>query len=166
MKKDVKLTKHSKDRFNQRTDFNETVRQQNAKKAFRSGYEFSNFVDPVYSFLKGICYESGRYVAKIYKDYIYIFNNENGHRLLTVYKVPDQYLPLDKYLIKNEELARCWIALENKATGELSYWSECGGIAENLEDILEFRNQIAAENYINNNMELKKYRKDYKITVM
>lgn len=87
----VYLTRHSSVRFDERTDYVPAERQALANKAFKKGYEFSQFNAPLSDFLKSISFDGGKYVAKILDDYVYIFNNANGHRLLTVYKVPEEY---------------------------------------------------------------------------
>lgn len=159
----VYLTRHSQNRFDERTDFVTAERQKLANKAFNSGHIFSCFKEPVYSYLKSISYDDGKYVAKVFEDYVYIFNNCNGHRLLTVYKVPEEYLPVDQYLIAKDELKRCGILLVSKAGNETYYWSEYGTLTKDIDLMLEFTSQIKANNYINNNNALDNYKDDYDI---
>jgi len=164
-KKKVFLTNHSKIRFDERTDYPSGITTELATKAFNVGYVFSQFKAPLSDFLKSISYDSGKYVAKIYNNYVYIFNNCNGHRLLTVYAVPEDYLPVEQYLVSMSELGRCVIVLTNKHTSQQVYWNEFGGLTEDIDEALEFTSQIKAINYMNNNLALDNYRDTYDITL-
>lgn len=163
--KKVFLTNHSKVRFSERTNYQSNEQEQLATSAFRYGHEFAECTEPLSTFLKSISYDAGKYVAKIYKDNVYIFNNFCGHRLLTVYAVPEEYLPIDKYLIQKEELNRCMIALTDKKTNKISYWHEFGGLTDDICEALEFTNQVKATNYINNNQEIDSYKDTHEIEI-
>lgn len=167
MSKKVKvyLTDHSKVRFDERTNISAASRTDVATAAFKKGYEFAEFKEPLATFLKSISYDDGKYVAKIYKEYVYIFNNYHGHRLLTVYSIPEEYLPVEKYLIPENELESCMIALTSKKDGKILFWSECSAPTDDICEALEFKTQIRAQNYINNNKELDLYKDKYEIEI-
>ena len=163
----IYLTTHSKLRFKQRTDL-QTIdnQEQNAEAAFKNGYGFAQFKEPIFSFLKDLGYDSGgRYVPKIYNDCVYIFNNIGGHRLLTVYKVPEEYLPIEEYLIRDDELQKCIIMLTHKDTGE-KFYGNGWGIADDIDEALEFTSQIKANNFINNNNQIKELKDDYYVMLI
>ena len=162
----VHLTTHSKNRFNERTEYAYEEYEQLALKAFKHGYEFSRFKEPFATCLAGLCHQGGRYLAKVYDNHIYIFNNAYGHRLLTIYPVPDEYLPIEQYLYPKAETARCIIALVDKETNEQYYWGEYGGLTKDIDEVLEFRTQVQATNYLNNNYELDSYKDFYDLLIV
>lgn len=163
MKKKVYLTRHSKVRYDERTDIHDG-QEANAQVAFNKGLEFSNFIDPVKSFLNEKSGSDGRYVAKIYEGNVYVFENRLGHRLLTVYKVPEEYLPIDKYLLKSEDMGEAVIVLTDKETDEYFFWNE-DEPTDSILDALIFNNQVKAANYLKNNRELQELMDNYNIEV-
>lgn len=161
--KDLYLTTHSKVRFNERSDYDYNQQISHATKAFKEGLEFSRFKEPFNSYLKELGYESnGRYVPKVYHQYVYIFENRCGHRLITLYPVPEEYQPCEQYQISKEDHRLTYIVLTNKDNGKIYYWSDCG-IVDNIQEAIEFNNQVKASNYLNNNGQLNDLSYDYDI---
>lgn len=166
MKKDLYLTTHSKERFEQRTDYDYNKQVSNATQAFKKGYEFSRFRDPLFGYLKSLSYDSnGRYVPKIFDDFVYIFENRSGHRLITVYPVPGEYHPCSQYAINTDDLKTTYIALCEKQGNKVFYWGE-DGLVTSLDDAIEFKSQIKANNYLNNNGCLNELTVDYTIELI
>lgn len=165
MKQKSTLTKHAKVRFEERSSYNKTEQQNNADHALNRGYDCCCFKDPLFTFLRDRinCTLNGAKVAKVYNDYVYIFSNI-GHKLITVYKLPEEYLPADQYLIPQTDLESCLIFLENKKTGKIVYWGE-SGITEDIAEAIEFKTQIKANRYLLNNVTLGKLSVEYHITV-
>ena len=160
--KKVFLTNHSKERFGERTGYDPSQYSKIASTAFKKGLGFSRFNGAMSDFLKALNFGDGRYVAKVYDGKVFIFNNSFGHRLLTVYSVPAELLPVDQYVIPQEELTPCCIILLDKNGCDDYYWSEFGP-TKNLEDAVEFKSKVKANNYITNNRDLSKYLNDYNI---
>lgn len=165
MKKKIYLTTHSKERLQQRTDYSNAEYERRAATAFKKGYESTAFTGKLAEYLQSLCHNQGAYVAKIYDDVIYIFNNYCGHRLLTAYKVPEEYLPIDAFFVKRKTLSRCNIILEDRETGKIYYWSEYNDLTEDIEEAAEFSSQPKAKNFINNNGSLQNYIDKYEIIV-
>lgn len=165
MKNKIYLTNHSKKRLQQRTDYNVAEYEKLANIAFRKGYEAMDFVGELSDYIQSLCSKQGAYVAKVYNGVIYIFNNYLGHRLLTVYKVPEEYLPTNKFLIDSKSLCRCNIILEDRETKESFYWSMDNDLTEDIDCAAEFSSQPKARNFINNNGSLQAYQDRYEIIV-
>ena len=165
MKNKIYLTNHSKDRLQQRTDYDAAEYEKLANTAFKKGYGATDFTGKLSDYIQSLCSMQGAYVAKVYDGVIYIFNNHLGHRLLTAYKVPEEYLPISKFLIDSKSLCRCNIILEDKKTKESFYWSVYNDLTEDINDAAEFNNQPKARNFINNNGSLQAYKDRYEIIV-
>lgn len=161
MNKKVYLTRHSKIRGEQRLAGG--VSADKAAKAFKKGKEFSSFKGELSEYIRQKCSDNGRYVAKVYDDALYIFENRLGCRLLTVYKLPEELLPIEKYLIENDELEPKCIMLTDKLTGKIAYLTEFGEITEDICEAVEFKNQKKAANYLANNRRLQELRAQYEI---
>lgn len=167
MKKQIFITDHAKVRLAERTTLKPIDWEYYTKKAFTEGLETSAFEDPLRSYLKELCHNQGQFVAKVYNRIVYIFNNNHGSRLITVYPIDEQYSDTEKYRIRIDDLQSfCKIQLTNKRTGDIFYWSVMNNLTTNLDEIKEFKNQISANNFINNNFALDYYLDDYKVEIV
>lgn len=99
MSKTVVITKHAKRRFAERLELskrNEYTLQ--FRKALLYGISPSNFTGAFYDYLSKKLYKNRGSKIKIYCNYVYI---HKGKKLITMYKVPDKYLPVKNYLPSN-----------------------------------------------------------------
>ena len=127
------ISRHASNRMQQRTNFSANQKNHNINRAWQYGRKIDNYTDPFYSFLLTKQQEGNRTVVKIYEDNIYVFENKR-QRLITVYPVPEEYVPTKQFL--------------GKQKGD--YVIRVG------DDILPmfFTSLQAAHNYIRNNLEL------------
>ena len=133
----MKITKHARKRFGERTDFSPGQRNHNAKTAWKRGYRISQFGEPFYSYLFEKQMEGDRTSVKIWGENIYVFDNRRK-RLVTVFPVPERFLPIKQYL--SFKPIPCVI--------------ELGGgrfVTEDGETPTVFRSKQSANNYIKNN---------------
>lgn len=163
MKKKAYVTRHASIRGEQRMERGLT--QYEVDSAFKSGKEYSDFEGELSEFLKSKSFGFGHYVAKAYDGMIYIFENKLGHRLITVYKIPEEFLPIDRFLIKDEDLEPKCIMLTDKRTQEVSYIGPNGVLTKDIVDAIEFRSQKKAIRYIENNNRLQCLSSEYDITM-
>lgn len=85
----MKLSKHSKKRMRQRTNFNHKERAVLFKNALIYGKSYGEIRDgKLKDFLKSK--ESWKSKAKVYKDYVFI-HSRNSKQLYTMYELPDEY---------------------------------------------------------------------------
>lgn len=131
MKKNI--SRHASNRIQQRTEFSANQKNHNVNSAWQYGHKIDSYIDPFYSFLLTKQQEGNRTVVKIYEDTIYVFENKR-QRLITVYPVPEEYVPTKQFL--------------GKQKGD--YVIRAG------DDILPvfFTSLQAAHNYIRNNLKL------------
>lgn len=83
----MKLSKHSKIRMRERTDFNHKERQQLFRNALLNGkyaHEIKNEKIKCFMELKG-----KRCQIKLYRGYLFLFS-KNSHQLYTMYKLPEE----------------------------------------------------------------------------
>lgn len=92
------LTKHGKKRIHERvgTNFREISL---VKNAIKNGNSPNVFYDSFHDYLYNK--ETSRIKVKVYQNKIY-FITKNSHRLITVYPVPEKYLPVEQYLVPCE----------------------------------------------------------------
>ena len=93
----MKITKHARKRFCERTDFSPGQRNHDAKMAWKRGYKASQFGEPLYSYLFEKQMEGDRTSVKIWGENVYVFDNRRK-KLVTVYPVPEEFLPVKRYL--------------------------------------------------------------------
>lgn len=138
--KTMKITKHAYRRFGERTDFSPGQRNHDAKQAWKRGYGISQFGEPLYSYLFEKQREGDRTSVKAWWENIYVFDNRHK-RLVTVYPVPERFLPIKQYL--SFKPIPCVIEL-----GGSRFVSEDG------ETPTVFKSKQSANNYIKNNHDL------------
>ena len=92
--KRVKLTKHSKERLNERTSYPNSVFKENAKYAFKNGVSLRNLSDDEkrdVRLFRSLMSKSKVTYKKFYKGYIYVFEHR-GNVLITMYPMEDEEL--------------------------------------------------------------------------
>ena len=94
-----KLTKHGAYRFKQRVS-RELDGTKTYRKAVQAGYNKENFTGEFYNYL--LNKSSNRTVLKIYNGKIYI-SSKNSKKLITVLKIPNKYLPIEKFILSENE---------------------------------------------------------------
>lgn len=83
----MKLSKHSKLRLRQRTNYNHKERRQIFRDALNNGKTFNQIKDDkIKDFMKR---RSVNCKVKLYKGYLF-FYSKNSHQLYTMYKLPDE----------------------------------------------------------------------------
>ena len=95
------VTRHASNRIQQRTEFSPNQKNHNINNAWKYGHKIDNYVDPFFSFLLTKQQEGNRTIVKIYEDNIYVFENKK-RRLITVYPVPEEYVPTKQFLGKQK----------------------------------------------------------------
>ena len=133
----MKITHHAYQRFSERTKFNSRQKNHNANQAYKHGYNISRFTGEFYEYLLTKQLDGDRTTVKILDTNIYIFDNRQ-HKLITVYPVPVEFLPVNKFLETKPE--RCVIQFKN---GEF--------LTEgNSDEPIVFRSVQTANNYVKN----------------
>lgn len=163
MSEKIYSTEHAKERALQRLADGRALTATLTRAAFGQGKEFSQFKGALHDYLRSKISGDGHYVAKVYEDYVWVFENKYGHRLITVYKLPEEYCPSSSFLIAQADYEPKCILLTNKKTGDIRYWSATMGMTDDICEALEFNNQIKAANYLANDKALRMYSTDWYI---
>ena len=127
----VKKTRHAKMRACQRK-----IDTKNINHIYKYGHKIKEYNEPLYSYLLTKQLDGDHTSILIYGDNIYIFDNRQK-RLLTVYPVPNEYLPTKQYLGALE--CRCAILFNG------NYITE-----GNSSEPIIFRTKQSAYNYVKN----------------
>lgn len=130
----MKVTEHAKKRLEERTNIKKYEWNKSASSAYKKGYRISVFSEPFYSYLKGRQLAGDRTSVKVWNNNIYIFDNRH-QKLLTIYPVPEEFLPIKKFL--GEQKVPCVIFVND------SWYVP-----------IEFKSRQSAINYIKNNRSL------------
>ena len=93
MKSQNRVTFHGKRRTKERTNTNLNYNAL-ARTVSKNGFSKNDFKGAFYNYLLSKSKSGAR--VKIYDNNIYIFS-KNTKRLITTYKVPDKYLPIEKW---------------------------------------------------------------------
>ena len=83
----MKLSKHSKIRMKERTDYNHQERKTLFQKALQYGKSANDIKD---NKLKNYLMSKPSCKVKLYKDYVFIYS-KNSKRLYTMYKLPEEF---------------------------------------------------------------------------
>lgn len=110
-----RLSSHAKARNKERFGVSNKV----IKEIMRSGYTIDKFEGPFHDFLnttksKG----TGGVTVKVKGDILVVYN-KRSRRAITTYKIPDKYLPIERYFVGNyfkwkdmvTDLASCMIRI-------------------------------------------------------
>ena len=86
----MKLSKHSKLRMKERTEFNHNERKRLFRDALNNGLDWGGMKDcPLKDYLRDISERNCK--VKAYKGYVFIYS-KNGSQLYTMYKLPKKFL--------------------------------------------------------------------------
>lgn len=83
----MKLSKHSKIRMKERTDYNHQERKTLFQKALQYGKSANDIIDKK---LKNYLMSKPNCKVKLYKGYVFIYSKVS-HQLYTMYKLPDEF---------------------------------------------------------------------------
>lgn len=136
----MKITRHAYRRFSERTEFSAKQRNHNANQAWKCGYKIAQFMEPFYSYLNSKQLEGDRTSVKVFGENIYVFDNRHK-RLVTVYPVPEEFLPIKQYVCKPS--SPCVIKVNDS-------WY----VSEDGENPTVFKSIQSANNYVKNNHSL------------
>lgn len=128
---DYNNTIHAKNRYSERTDVSKNSTKHNTKYAYKNGTPISKFTGDFYNYLFFKQRHNSRVSVKVYNNNVYIFDNINK-KLITVYPVPEKFLPVEQYKIKQGQ--NCKIIVNGCFTVPII-----------------FNTRQAAHNYIRNN---------------
>ena len=91
-----RLTEHAKQRNKERFG----VANNRIKEIMSGGYTVANFTGEFYIYLHYVKHKrSGAINIKV-KDDMMVIYNKRSQRAITVYKVPEKFLPIEKYLVE------------------------------------------------------------------
>ena len=136
----MKVTRHAYQRYSQRTELKTNQRTHDAKQAWKHGYKIGEFKDPFYTYLYEKQLSGDRTGIKVWGENIYVFDNRHK-RLLTVYPVPEEFLPIKNFL--GTDNFPCVIQING------DYFA-----TEDGENPIIFKSKQSANNYIKNNHDL------------
>ena len=139
------ITHHAKQRTLERTEMNLTELKQNSNFALKHGYKIRNFSGELYEYLNSKQLRGANYLIRVYENNIYIFD-ARLKRLLTIYSIPEAYLPIDNYISQNGSPCIILVSVD----GHREYVGETG-LVDDIGVALEFRTVQKAQNYIKNN---------------
>lgn len=108
-----KLTYHGRKRVNERTNINEN-KTAFMRKVSRLGKTKNMYRGKFYQYLSS---KSRGTVVKVYNNYIYIMA-KNSKSLITVYPVPEKYLPTEQYEISKKLISKT--AIINNYLGKMA----------------------------------------------
>ena len=91
------ITHHAKQRSNERTDYSIPELKKASSFALKHGYKIRAFSGELYDYLYSKQIRGADYIVRVYENNIYIFD-ARLKRLLTIYAVPEEYLPVENYL--------------------------------------------------------------------
>lgn len=83
----MKLSRHSKKRMRERTDFNHRERRQLFRNALQNGKSLQQISN--IKIKRFVARKSKNCKIKLYKGYLFLYS-KNGHQLYTMYKLPDE----------------------------------------------------------------------------
>lgn len=135
-----KISKHAYRRFSERTDYTPNQKNHEAKEALKCGKKISQFKEPFYTYLLHRQKPGERTSTLIYNEHLYVFDNYN-HKLITVYPVPNQFVPTKNFL--GQDKGRYIIKIGTDRNG-LNLYVMDG------EYPLEFKTKQKAHNYVLN----------------
>ena len=156
----IKTTFHAKIRYKERTNYSEEEIKKLADIAFKHGYRLRRFRGHFFHYL--ICRQKRGYghSVRVYDNHVFIFDNVS-RLLLTVYPVPDWYLPVSRWFIDSEDESggRCFIKVTD-SYGEVSYIGMDQRLTDDIGLAMEFKSRSRANVFVKNNVYLKNYQID------
>ncbi len=143
------VTKHAKQRFKERTDVAEKDYLEVSQNAFKYGHKIRKFTGELYEYLKTKSIDGYSYTVRVYEDKIFIFDTVLK-RLLTVYPIPEEFLPIENFFVDQNSARPCIIVIDRN-----KYLCEGGNITDDIALALEFKTEQRCNNYIKNDYVLK-----------
>ena len=140
------VTDHARQRITERTSLSLSRFKKKASYIFKHGYKLSRFIDPLYSYLCSKRIDGGFYDIRVWETYVFIYDTRQK-RLLTVYPVPEEYLPVDNFLVNSGSPCILWLCKD----GVSCYVCEGDSLTDDIGEAIEFRTKQKAMNYIKNN---------------
>lgn len=157
------VTDHAKQRISERTSLPLKNFKNVSSHIYKHGYRIRSFSGELYEYLNGKQLNGGQFAVRVYEDNIFIFDSEQG-RLLTVYPVPERFLPISRF--REVASAPCIIWVKG-IDGSSQYVCECNMLTEDIGEAVEFRTRQKANNYVKNNNVLNTLeRQGYEIIVL
>ena len=143
------VTHHAKERLTERTSLSLKNFKKQSTFIYKHGYKIRCFTGELYSYLVSKQLDGGEYVVRVWEEYVFIYNSRLK-RLLTVYPIPECYLPISQYLLdgSNSEPAIIWIKMPD---GSSQYVSEHDSLTDDIGAALEFGTKQKATNFVKNN---------------
>ena len=132
--------------MSERTNIRISDYKKTAKHAFKYGRKLSNFTGELYEYLLSKYVKSSHYSLRVYDNIIYIFDTLLG-RLITVYPIPIEFLPVSRFI--NYDSLPTLIAIRFP-DGHYEYVMEGKSLTREIELALEFRTKQSAINYYKN----------------
>ena len=161
------VTDHAKQRITERTDISLSDIKKLSKHIYKYGYRLSRFTGDLHTYINSKQIDGGHYSIRVFNNYIYIFDSELK-RLLTVYPIPEEYLPVSNYF--NTESSPCIIWVRSPE-GVSQYISEgvngSNMLTDDIGRAVEFHTKQKAINYVKNNHMLRVLEKQgYEIIIL
>ena len=140
------ITHHAKERTLERTSYSLSELKSKSQYAFKHGYKIRAFSGELYDYLYTKQIRGANYIVRVFENNIYIFDAKLK-RMLTIYPVPEEYLPVENYL--HIHGTPCIILVS--VNGHWEYVCETGFLTTDIAEATEFRTVQKAQNYIKNN---------------
>lgn len=144
-----KITNHAKQRTLERTDYKLSELKNISKHVFRYGYHIRRFSGDFYEYLRSKQISGSNYSVRVYKNHVYIFDTIQ-RRLLTVYPVPEQFVPVSNFFNTESTPTIIWLRPPYNNSYKNLYVSNLT-VTEDIGLATEFRTRQKAENFIKNN---------------
>ena len=143
------VTDHAKQRITERTDIPLSNAKRISDHVFKNGYKLRVFTGDLYDYLCSKRIDGGHYDIRVWEDYIYIYDTQQK-RLLTVYPIPTEFLPISDYFNRSSSPSIIWV----RGFGTSQYVCEGDMLTDDIGLAVEFRTVQKAKNYIKNNRTL------------
>lgn len=150
MTKSVQITKHARTRFAERLDLTRREEMNHYfKSAIKSGLNPKSFKGKFHTYLISKLKKNSYCTLKVYSDFIYIHRNK---KLITMFPVPEKYLPVSQWLPKNynntidevENIPELILRTKYK-TGDTHFYSKKPGKNNNMyQVVLIVNNELAS----------------------
>lgn len=144
------ITHHAKERTLERTDYSLTELKNKSQNALKHGYRIRAFGGQLHDYLLNKQLRGANYLIRVYENNIYVFDAKRK-RMLTIYPVPEEYLPVENYLSLHSSPCIILVSVD----GHWEYVCEGGldgsFLTTDIAEATEFRTKQKAQNYLKNN---------------
>ena len=156
------VTDHAKQRITERTSIPLSEAKKIAKHVFKNGFKLRQFSGEFYDYLCGKRIDGGQYDIRVWEDMVYIYDTRQK-RLLTVYPIPTEFLPISDYFNRSSSPSIIWV----RGFGTSQYVCEGDMLTDDIGLAIEFGTVQKAKNYIKNNRTLSVLeRQGYEIIIL